>query len=248
MCWTAHCFIPAPQVCKSRSDGFTTTSIAAIAQAGRLFPFHQGFSGFSMWGTGDNLPEDEQQAKLVARDDDTTRELNLFWHFKKHVLSIGKQGVATMPSESAWWWQKLKISIKRSDLVNVAAEHENTIAPMFAASGELKADRVEAFLATPVLAANPLLVDRLILAYKNNYGTLALSESKQMSKVAVLVSSGKVLVSGVVRLVEGDLYIIARVEKNGIVGISSCYMVENIQEKLKGRNAVMLWEVTDDFA
>jgi hypothetical protein len=193
------------------------------------------------------LPEDEALAKLVARDDDATRELNLLWHFKKHVLSIGKQGAVTMPSESAWWWRKLKIGIKRSDLTIVTANEDGLIAPMFAASGELKADSVEGFLATPVLAANPLLVDRLVLSYKNTYGTLALTESRQMRKVAVLVSGSKVLVSGVVSGVDGDLYIIARVEKNGIVGISSCYMANDIAAKLKGREAVMLWEVTDDF-
>lgn len=245
MCWTASCFATLDRAIQTtRCAGFRDETIAALAQAARLFPVHGGFTGFSMWGTGDALPEDENEAKLIARDDEATRQKNLRGHFMKHVLAIGKPGAEVVTEESAWWWQKLGISIQRSDLIKTPAGRLDEIRHMFAPSGVLMPGYVASFLELPCLVENASLVGRLVQRYENTYGILALTESRTMSKVAVFVANGKVMISGVG---DDDLYIVGRVEANGIVGISSCYMANDIVAKLNGRNTVLLWEVTNDF-
>jgi hypothetical protein len=243
----AMCFAvqsPPANTLAARLGGFTVQSMGAICQAARLFPLHGGFTGFRMWGTGDALPEDEDEAKLVPRDDDATRQKNLRWHFMKHVLSIAKDGSSAVPDESAWWFQKLGIVIRRSDLTKLTPQREAEIAHVFH-NGVLMQSYTAAFLGTGILAENGSLVGRLVSQYETAYGTLALTQSVTMQRVAVLVSNQKVMISG---CTDDDLYLIGRVEANGIVGLSSCYMASDLAEKLRGRKQVMLWEVTTDFA
>lgn len=213
---------PNPQARGQRLGGINAETAKAIAILAGRYSANAGFGGIAGWGPGNSAPPNV--------------DANIRGHFRKHVLAISDMGEAVMESESAWWWKKLAIKLKLSEL---PFGDQAGVANLFP-QGELEEAKFEAFLKTGVLKNAAAAVLRLTNDHENAYKQLAIDSSKSLTDAAVQVGEKKVLISGAC----GNLYIIGRLDAADVLGISSCYMVENMSDKLDPRKKVLLWKLT----
>jgi len=182
------------------------------------------FKGFGHWGSGDAAD------KQVAT--------NIFAHFRKHVCDAGAKRL-TWPDECALWWGELAIELPRArlDLVPVNQGRAACIA-CFDGAPVLPMARVTAFLAAAhdeLMRPGSELMRWLVDAYAIKYRDKALAFARRLEGAAVFMERGAVYVSGFC----GRFYVIGRVDA-GVLAISSCYVAENMEQKLAARE--LLWQ------
>ncbi len=206
------------------TEAINGLTIIRLVEIWKDHPLGVKFGGFTQWGEGNA----------------TSVDLNIKGHCFKHVFACeppwDKSGYdhALLVQESVKWWGRLKISIKKNMLPAVVDSS------WFDSNDNLV--QVQAFLTSKTVkfeASWILALQPFIVAYQD----LALEVSTRMSAALVISEGKKVQVCGGNTEVHGcEFYLVAKMDDANQLGISACYIVEDLGVKLEGNRKTMLWE------
>ncbi|MGJ7504787.1 hypothetical protein ACSFBF_30820 [Variovorax sp. ZT5P49] len=217
---------------KNRFAGITEVAFPNLRTLYGLHGPNSAFAGFVRWGPGDH----------------GSPELNLKYHFLKHVCYAGVE--SEFPRESAWWWGVLDIRLTLDQMngffAGSVAEHErNVVRAMFNDDEDLIPAKRLQFLLLGVVSQNPKLLSYLVDNYQNAYRDQALHPHVAMTDKIVQSNGEKVFISGAVRIAGGTrgVFIIGRLDDAGLLGVSACYMCEKIQDKLTPAAKNKVWDL-----
>lgn len=216
----------------NRFSGITPAAFASLRTLHGLHGPNSVFAGFVRWGPGDH----------------GSPQLNLKYHFLKHVCYAGVE--SELPRESAWWWGELNITLTWGQMSgffadSVSPRERNVLQAMFDGTGLIPAKRVQ-FLISGVVSQNPRLLNYLVDNYENAYRDRALHPGAVLTDKIVQSNGEKVFISAAIRdplHATRGIFVIGRLDGANGLGVSACYMCEDIQEKLDAAASNKVWDL-----
>lgn len=189
-----------------------------------------GFGGLVAWGPGNYHTVNE----------------NKKGHFLKHVLNADPQGKdLNWNDEMRRWWVQLNIQVTLATL----NQHMPGNALVLANAGRFVDNNTPLAMNEVVPLMNALhgqmsdaFKDHMYTTYGAAYEQIALNIGLNLISPAVCSDAAhqKISISGRDNGgYQGDVFVVGRI-KNGVLGISSCYFAEDINERL---DRLVLWQL-----
>jgi hypothetical protein len=184
------------------------------------------FPGFADWGPGNSGGIAENKRA----------------HFDKHVLDRDPAPLA-WKEECPAWWQALDIALTKEILAaRVPADIFNRVQNLFPPpnNARLSNHRVVDFLGVmrTFNGWDARLLDWFRTNYEAPYAALAVNGSQNMTDIMVHTTAGGALMGVFISGRFNDFFIVGRLE-GLVLGISSCYVAEDMGTKLAAR--VQIW-------
>jgi hypothetical protein len=204
------------------TDGVTSRSIVALARMWHHYPPMSMFMvGFAVWGPGDSR---------------STGAVNLERHCEKHVLyqDVGPLYGVREPTQ---WWGLLDLNLTLADYEQHVRAPLLQVRNLFDGNRPLRGENVKKLLLYHGgLRSEPDLTRFLKNQALPRYRDFAILRSRGMDNAIVQSDGESVFISGS----SGPAFIIGRFD--GVqLGISSCYLPEPLDVKLRGARAVRAW-------
>lgn len=216
-------------------DRIKPENLLMLDKLSRYAPPTAPFRGFPQWGIGNSR--------------ERSAEANLKGHFLKHVLDSDPLG-----AELAWkdelrmWWEELDIRLERKQarqLLGLGAY--SIVEQLFSAGSSSSGDAtplpfsmvtefVRKLKAAHGQVPGPLGA-ALYAQYGKPFGDRALRAGRSLTDTMVHGTRGD-LASIYVSGADGNMFVVGRLE-GVVLGISSCYFMENKSDKLAAR--VPVW-------
>ncbi|HYH79761.1 MAG TPA: hypothetical protein VEX86_08180 [Longimicrobium sp.] len=241
-------------------DGIARPAMAHLNRMRIGHPPGNDFAGFAQWGEGNHDTAASNQKwhflKHVCLIDDADDGLDAFGA-QMLVAAVGvgmdMEGAADLleavtfdatgpavAEECADWWRALNIRLPWAECAARIHDHVELarIQPWFHGN-VLSHAYVAEFVRSGVLSRCAGILAYLMQNYQAAYCNYAIARSTNLDEAIVCSNGAKVFVAGY----RGDTFIIGRMDRNGVLGISSCYKPTDLADKMRGAMDGFMWRL-----